>query len=107
MNLNREINAANINAYLEETISECDRWKIEFYNEKLFAHAMNDISSRLALISKVSKNYENHNLRILGDAVNSIILSDPELHCVSLILIRSKFLPQIDKSKTALIIYHI
>ena len=83
------------------------RHKIENNKNLLLVYAMNDFNEKIELIEEIIKSYDNHNFKSLTNEINLVFLNDPELHRVNVIITKGKYLPQIDKSKTALIIQTI
>lgn len=80
---------------------------IENNRNQLLVFAINDFTGKIELIEQIIKSYDNHNFKSIANKINDILIVNPELHCVNVIVKRSKFLSQNDNSKTALIIHLI
>lgn len=107
MTVNNEIALKDVFFHLANLKNDFANHKIENNKNHLTVYTMNDFTNRIELVEQLIKRYDNHNLKLLTILINTALLKDPELHCLNVIIKKSKFLPHIDKSKTALIIYHI
>lgn len=107
MKANNEIILQDVFFHLSNLKSDFARHKIENNKNRFSVYAMNDFINKIELIEQIIKSYDNYNFKSLANKINLILLSDLELNCINVIIKKSNFLPQIDKSKTALIVHMI
>lgn len=93
--------------HLNNLKTDYTKLKIEFNKDQYLVHAMNKLVQEIELIELIIKSYDNYNLKVLTNEINIALLSDPELHCVNIIVKKKAFLDHLDKSKTALITHEI
>jgi hypothetical protein len=107
MNAYNDIVLQDVFFHLSKLKGDFAKLKIENNRNQLLVFAMNDFTNKIELIEQIIKSYDSHNFKSITNKINSVLLGDPELHCVNVNIKKSKFLSQIDKSKTALIIHLI
>lgn len=107
MNTNNELVLQDVFYHLTNLKTEFLKIKIEHNRNLLIVRAMDHCTMIIELIEEIIKSYDRENIKSLSNKINSVLLSDKELHIVNIIIQKNKFIHQLDKSKSALIIHSI
>ncbi|RXR24674.1 hypothetical protein [Flavobacterium stagni] len=102
-----EIVLQDVFIHLTKLKADFAKLTIENNRNQLIVYAMQNFNNKIELIEQIIKSYDSYNFKSITNKINAVLLEDPELHCVKVDIKKSKCLPQIDKSKTALIIHLI
>lgn len=105
--ISKNNNLTDVFFHLGKLKSDMTRHIIDNNKDQFLVSVLIDFTKTIDLIEVIIKSYDNQNLKSLTNSINSVLLSDPELHCVTVVIKKKKFLPGIDNSKNALILHLI
>ena len=93
--------------HTQELKTDLARLSLDNNSNTMIAYACNSFHQKIELIEKIIKSYDNYNLKLLYNKINSTIIENPELHGVQINLQRACFISQYDRTKVSLIHYTI